>query len=125
MNDKRKEKYKQQFVEAGLMTEDEEMVDYIQCQHHVKKLGMGQWQQGWICFTDRKILYPLPLLSDKKALLIPYSSIRSLGKCTQSLLPLGIIVTYQDPETNEQKEERFSMAKRDNWIAFLTEKAGL
>ena len=37
-----------------------------------------------------------------------------LGKCTQSLLPIGIEITYEHPETGKMVSDKVSMMKRDN-----------
>lgn len=50
---------------------------------------------------------------------------RKIEKCSQGLIPMGIAITYDDPKTGSQVEDRFSISKRDKWISFLSEKAGL
>lgn len=43
MNDVKKEKQKQNLVEAGLMEQDDTLVDYLQASY-VQKVGkLGQW----------------------------------------------------------------------------------
>lgn len=83
----------------------------------------GEWKQGWIYFTEKKIVYPTGLLDEN--IVIPYESIRRIEKCSQGFIPMGIAVTYDDPKTGSETEDRFSISKRDKWIAFLSEKAGL
>jgi len=126
MNDKRKEKYKSGFVEQGFMEPDDNIVDYIQGNYFERRLGnLGKWQQGWICFTERKIIFPTAILSFNEDIIIPYENIRELDKCNQGLFPMGIVVVYEHPKTGERTEQRFSVSKRDRWIAFLKEKAHL
>lgn len=124
MNDKKKEKLKSNLVELGLMEPEDTIIECLQANYREKLLGnMGRWKQGWIYFTEKKIVYPTGLLYEN--IVIPYESIRCIEKCSQGFIPMGIAVTYDDPKTGSQTEDRFSIMKRDKWIAFLSEKAGL
>jgi len=124
MNEKQKEKQKQNLVKIGLMEENDTLVDFLQANYRQRLLGKwGQWKPGWIYFTEERLIYPTGLLDDN--IVIPYTSIVKIEKCSQGFIPMGIVVTYTKPETGEQAEERFSIAKRDKWIEFLSEKAGL
>lgn len=124
MNDKKKEKLKSNLVQLGLMEQDDTIIECLQANYRQKLLGnYGKWKQGWIYFTERKIVYPTGILDDN--IVIPYDSIRCIEKCSQGFIPMGIAVTYDNPEKGSQVEERFSISKRDKWIAFLSEKAGL
>ncbi|MBP3487495.1 MAG: hypothetical protein J6K53_03770 [Roseburia sp.] len=124
MNDKKKEKLKSNLVELGLMEQEDTIIECLQANYRRKLLGnTGEWKQGWIYFTEKKIVYPTGLLDEN--IVIPYESIRRIEKCSQGFIPMGIAVTYDDPKTGSETEDRFSISKRDKWIAFLSEKAGL
>ena len=124
MNDKKKEKYRKQFTEAGLMAPEDVIVDYIQGNHFDTLVGrMGVWKQGWICFTQERIIYPTGILDED--IIIPYRSIRGLRKCSQGLFPMGIEVAYDNAKTGKQENERFSVSKRAGWLDFLSSKSGV
>ena len=120
MKEATKEKMKETLVELGLMDESDTIIEGLQANYFEYTLGkLGSWKQGWIYFTEEKIVYPTGLLSDN--IVIPYKSIKEIGKCSQSMLPIGITVTYDTAEGKE-KTTKFSMMKRDKWIDFLNEK---
>ena len=55
---------------------------------------------------------------------IPYENIKLIEKCSQGFFPMGIAITYENPENGEMTEDRFSMSNRQKWIDFLREKIG-
>lgn len=122
MNDAKKEKQKQNLVEAGLMEQDDTLVDYLQASY-VQKVGkLGQWKQGWAYFTETRLICITGPLDDN--IVIPYRSIRKIGKRSQGLFPMGIEIAYETPEGN-LTADKLSMTKRDKWIKFLEEKSGV
>jgi hypothetical protein len=122
MNEKRKEKLKDTLVKARLMTPEDTILECLQANYLERLAGrIGQWKQGWIYFTEEKILYPTGILDSD--IVIPYDSIRKIEKCSQGIFPMGIAVTWQDPESGEWVTDKFSLSKRNQWIQFLTEKA--
>lgn len=125
MNDKKKEKQKNNLVAAGLMDPEDNLVEFLQASYVEKLLGgkMGKWKPGWIYFTETRIVYPTGILNEN--IVIPYKSIRKLEKCSQGLFPMGIAVTHEDSSTGELVLDKFSMTKRDKWLDFLAEKAGI
>lgn len=124
MNDRKKEKQKNNLVKMGLMEEEDTLLDFLQANYRQRVFGnVGQWKQGWIYFTEKKIIYPTGIFDEN--VVIPYDSIRKIEKCSQGIIPMGIAITYEDAETGSLVEDRFTISKRDKWIAFLTEKAGL
>ena len=124
MNDKKKEKLKNNLMELGLMEQDDTIIECLQANYRQRLVGiMYQWKQGWIYFTEKMIIYPTGILDED--VVIPYASICSIEKCSQGFIPMGIAITYDDPKTGNKVEERFSIWKRNKWIAFLSEKSGL
>lgn len=124
MNDRKKEKQKKNLVQMGLMEAEDTLLDFLQANYRQRVFGnVGQWKQGWIYFTGKKIIYPTGIFDEN--VVIPYDSIRKIEKCSQGIIPMGIAITYEDAETGSLVEDRFTISKRDKWIAFLTEKAGL
>lgn len=124
MNDSKMEKQKERLVQAGLMEADDTLVDYVQTNNYHKLIAfIGEWKKGWSYFTEKRFIYSGGLLGENAV--IPYTNIRSLGKCTQMLLPIGITITYEDTETGKTITSKFSMMKRDKRLDFLAEKTGI
>lgn len=124
MNDKQKEKQKKKLVDAGLMEQSDSLVDFLQANYVERLVGkMGTWKQGWIYFTEERIIFPTGILNQD--IVIPYKLIQQIGKCSQGLFPMGITVTYKHPETGEVVTDKFSMSKRQKWIDFLSQKSGV
>lgn len=124
MNEAKKEKLKKQLVEVNLMEQEDTIVECLQANYLKKLLGkIGQWEQGWAYFTERRLVYPTGILD--KNIIIPYQNIRQLGKCSQGLFPMGITITYEHPETGEMTTDKFSMMKRQKWIDFMSQKAAI
>ena len=40
-------------------------------------------------------------------------------------MPIGITITHEDPETGNMTTDRISLMKRDKWLNFMAEKAGV
>ena len=120
MNAAKLQKQEKTLIEAGLMTQGEHLVDYLQTNNYEKLFfGTGNWKQGWGYFVDNKFIFTRLLSS----MVIPYEKITKISKCTQMLLPMGIEITYHDG--TKEVTQKFSLQKRDKWIAFLTEKSGV
>ena len=105
MNEAKLEKQKQNLVELGVMDPSDTLVDYLQASY-VERL---------IVLTG--------LLADN--IVVPYRNIRELGKCSQLLVPIGITITYEEMETGKLVTDKISMMKRDKWIDFMAQKAGI
>ncbi|SHK67541.1 hypothetical protein SAMN02745136_03050 [Anaerocolumna jejuensis DSM 15929] len=124
MNDKKKEKLKNNLVKAGLMEQEDTIIECLQANYRQRLIGiMGQWKQGWIYFTETRVVYPTGLLDND--IVIPYKSIHKIEKCTQGIFPMGISLTYEEPKTENQITDKFSMTKRGKWMDFLADKAGI
>ena len=80
-------------------------------------------ETGLGVFTESRVIVITGMLEDN--IVIPYKTIRELGKCSQSLMPIGITITHEDPETGNQITDRISLMKRDKWLNFMAEKAGV
>lgn len=115
------EKQQAKLMEIGLMEEDDTLVDFLQASFVERLVGkMGKWKQGWAYFTEKKLIVLTGILNSD--IVIPYEKIRELGKCNQGFVPMGIVITY---ENGELIEDKVSMMKRDKWIHFMAEKAGI
>lgn len=124
MNDRKKEKLKKNLVEAGLMEETDTIVECLQANYMERLIGkLGQWKQGWAYFTQERLICPTGVLNED--IVIPYKNIREIGKCSQGLFPMGIAITYENPKTGEVMTDKLSMTKREKWMDFMAEKAGI
>ncbi|MBQ9989502.1 MAG: hypothetical protein IJP31_00955 [Lachnospiraceae bacterium] len=121
MNEAKKEKLKQKLVKANLMDSNDTIIDCLQANYKENLLGKikSGWKQGYIYFTQEKIVFVAI-----GSISIPYHKIRKLEKSTQFFLPLGMDVTYEDPD-GKTILQKFSLQKRNDWIDFLAEKSGI
>ncbi len=55
-------------------------------------------------------------------IVIPYKNIQKLEKCSQTFMPIGIAITYENKESGEIITDKISMMKRDKWMAFMEER---
>ena len=118
------EKQKQKLIELGVMEPEDTLVDFLQASYVERLVGkMGRWKQGWAYFTEERLIVTTGLLEEN--LIIPYKTIRELGKCSQSLMPIGIAITHEDAKTRETVTDKVSMMKRDRWMKFMADKAGI
>ena len=114
------EKHIKNLTQAKLINAGENLIDCFQTNNFENLIfGFGEWKKGFGYFTDNKFIYNRLL----KIIEIPYTNIVSISKCKQMFLPMGIKITYN----NGKKEvtQKFSLQKRDKWIAFLSEKSGV
>ena len=124
MSETKIEKQKQKLVELGIMEPEDTLVEFFQASYVERLIGkMGKWKQGWAYFTEERLIVITGLLEEN--MVIPYRTIRELGKCSQSLLPIGISITHENPETGKTVTDRVSMMKRDKWLEFLAQKSGV
>ncbi len=124
MDNAKLEKQKKNLVEAGLMTEEDTLIDYLQANYFDRILGkIGEWKKGWAYFTEEKLIVVTGLLSDN--IVIPYKDIRGLGKCSQGLFPMGIKITHENAEGGKTVTDRISVMKRDKWLELLSGKSGV
>lgn len=121
-NQAKLEKQKKLLVEAGVMEETDSLVDYLQANYVERLIGkVGTWKQGWAYFTEERLIVLTGVLDNN--IIIPYRNIKEIGKCSQGLFPMGIVITYEDGKTGEIVSDKVSMTKRDKWIQFMEEKA--
>ncbi len=124
MNEAKLEKQKQNLVELGVMDPSDTLVDYLQASYVERLVGkMGPWKQGWAYFTEERLIGLTGLLAD--AIVGPSRTSRALGTCSQLLVPIGITITYEEMETGKLVTDKISMMKRDKWIDFMAQKAGI
>ena len=124
MTEAKQEKYKKQLLKGNNINERETVLDVVNTSY-VKKsaLGIGKWTQGFAYYTDEQLVIPTDL--GLGCINVPYKNIKSIGKCTQFFMPMGIVVTYQDDRENTVVELKISTQKRAKYIEFLEEKSGV
>ncbi|MDE7320219.1 MAG: hypothetical protein K2N46_10905 [Lachnospiraceae bacterium] len=124
MKESKIEKQQRKLLELGVMEKGDTLIDFFQASYVEHLIGkFGSWKQGWAYFTEKRLIVFTGLLEEN--LIIPYDRIRGLGKCSQSLLPIGIEITYEHPETGKTVSSKVSMMKRDRWLKYLSEKSGV
>ena len=124
MKESKLEKQQRKLLELGVMEKDDTLIDFFQASYVERLVGkLGTWKQGWAYFTEKRLIVFTGLLDDN--LIIPYNRIRELRKCSQSLLPIGIEIIYEHMETGKTMSDKISMMKRDKWMKFMAEKAGI
>lgn len=124
MNEAKLEKQKKKLVDAGLMEPSDSVLDFLQIYYRDRLLaGMANWKNGWGYFTETRLVLLYGLTG---RLVIPYQSIRRLKPCRYRVVfPLGIRVSFENPETGQEETHTFSIWKRGKWLAFLAERAGI
>ena len=121
MKETKLDKQKKNLVELGVMEESDTLIEFFQASYIERLIGKwGQWKKGWAYFTEKRLIVTTGLL--EKNIVIPYENIRSLEKCSQSFMPIGIAITYEDKENGEIITDKISMMKRDKWMAFMEER---
>lgn len=121
MTEAKLEKQKKKLVELGVMQQEDTLINYLQANYVEQLIGkFGQWKQGWAYFTQQRLIIITGLLEDN--VVIPYASIRNLGKSNQGLFPMGITITYEN-ENGTSVTAKISISKRNKWIEFLQEKS--
>ncbi|MGN0307133.1 MAG: hypothetical protein ACI4DN_02835 [Lachnospiraceae bacterium] len=122
MNEAKLQKQKDKLVKNKFMDENDNLLDYVQGNTRERLLGKwGSWKQGWIYFTEQKIICFWGIAGHLE---IPYNSISALGKCTQMFLPFGITITHTDKDGNVV-EDKISVQKRDERIKLISERSGV
>lgn len=116
------EQQKKKLVKAGIMEQEEILIDSTQANYVDQVLGkFGPWKLGWAYFTEERLI----IVTVSENIFIPYVKIRELEKCSQGLLPTGIVITYENVQTGELECLKISLMKRDQWMELMREKAGL
>ena len=124
MGTTKNEKQKQRLVELGLMEPEDTLIDFLQASYVERLIGkMGNWKQGWAYFTEKRLIILTGLLEEN--IVIPYTSIRGIGKCSQTFFPIGITITHEEAGSGKTVTDKISMMKRNKWLDFLAEKAGI
>ncbi len=116
------EKQHKNLLGAGLITEDEVLIDYKQCSCYKKVLGIGKWEQGWIYFLETKIIYILGFGVLNEPIIINYKNVKEMERTKAMMLPFGLKITYTDEKSGETRVDEFSIQKRDEWIKFIEER---
>lgn len=117
-------KQEETLVKAGLMTQEDKLIDFLQASYMERLVGkLGQWKQGWVYFTEERLIVTAGFAGD--IIVIPYKSIRELGKCSQGLFPMGIKITHEDAESGKTITDKISVMKRNKWLELLSNKSGV
>lgn len=123
MSASKNEKQKKNLVEMGVMDPEDSLIDFLQASYVERLVGkIGKWKQGWAYFTEERLIVLTGLLDQN--IVIPYKNIRGLGKCSQGLFPMGIVITHEDEKTGETVTDKISVMKREKWLGLLSEKSG-
>ena len=118
------EQQKKKLVKVGIMAEEEILIDSTQANYVAQVLGKyGPWKLGWAYFTEERLIIVTGFFSEN--IFIPYVKIRELEKCSQGLLPTGIVINHENVQTGELESLKLSLIKRDKWMELMREKAGL
>lgn len=122
MNHTKLQKQKNKLVKNQFMEENDNILDYVQGNTRERLLGKwGQWRQGWIYFTEKKIICFWGLVGHLE---IPYEQIQALGRCSQMFLPFGITITHTDKE-GKVVEDCISVQKREQRLKLISERSGV
>ena len=118
------EQQKKKLVKAGIIEQEEILIDSTQANYVERVLGkFGPWKQGWAYFTEERLIIVTGFFSEN--IYIPYVKICELTKCSQGILPTGIVITHENVQTGELESLKISLMKRDQLMELMREKAGL
>ena len=121
MKETKLDKQKKNLVKLGVMEESDTLIDFLQANYIERLIGkLGQWKKGWAYFTEERLIVTTGLLEEN--IVIPYKNIQKLEKCSQTFMPIGIAITYENKESGESITDKISMMKRDKWMAFMEER---
>ncbi len=126
MGEGKVEKQQKKLIELGVMESGDKLIDFLQASYVERLMGnvsFGKWKQGWAYFTEERLIVLTGVLNEN--IIIPYNNIRELGKCSQTLIPIGMKITYEDTKTGKIVTDKISMMKRNHWLDFIAEKAGI
>ncbi len=118
------EKQKKKLVELGVIDPEDTLVDFVQASYMERLIGnTGKWKQGWVYFTEERLVVFTGVLEEN--IIIPYKNISRLEKCSQGLFPIGISITHRKIKNGKAVTDKISMMKRDKWLDFIAERAGI
>lgn len=124
MNTSKLEKQQNKLMESGVMDPTDRLVDFREASYKDRLIGraLGKWKKGWVYFTEQKLIVTTGFIGH---FVIPYKNIRELSKCSQFFIPIGITITHEDEESGKVRTDIISLTKRDHWIDFMAQKAGI
>lgn len=131
MNDSTKKSEQEKLLQAGLITAEDTLLDGVRAYRIIAPLGVLCQQGWWAYFTNEKVVLfmgsGLGLGGfSKKGIAIPYKNIKKIGKCAYMLLPMGVAIDYQDPQTGAISTEKIYFGPGGGkWKSFMAEKAGI
>ena len=100
MKETKLDKQKKNLVKLGVMEESDTLIDFLQANYIERLIGkLGQWKKGWAYFTEERLIVTTGLLEEN--IVIPYKNIQKLEKCSQTFMPIGIAITYENKESGE------------------------
>ncbi|MDE6880959.1 MAG: hypothetical protein K2P20_06310 [Oscillospiraceae bacterium] len=116
MSDAKKQKLEESLRKSGAIAPTDKFIDAGYA-NHVPLLQ--RTQPGFACFTEEKFIWT----GAGSDIVIPYSQIQELGKCLVMLMPMGIKISYQPTPGGKIVKKKFSIWKRNSWLAMMAEKA--
>ena len=119
MSNAKKQKLEESLRKSGAITPTDKFIDAGYA-NHIQLLQRPQ--PGFACFTEEKFIWTGGLSSD---IVIPYDQIQELGKCLVMLMPMGIKISYQPTPCGKIVKKKFSIWKRNTWLALMAEKSGV
>lgn len=131
MNDSTKKSEQEKLLQAGIITAEDTLLDGVRINYIDGPLGLLIQQGWWAYFTNEKLLLFMGSGLgwggfSKKCIAIPYKNIREIGKCCCRLLPLGVSINYESPETGGCSTERIYFGPGGaKWKNLMAQKAGI
>lgn len=118
------------------IAEYEEMLrtlELISADDHIVEIDKGDYWEKLLCFysqvrgtyyyTNEAVCF-VGGFAGSTNWAVKYSDIRKIEKCMIGILmPFGVRLHFYDEKKDKIRKYKMSVLKRDNWIAFLTERA--
>lgn len=120
LSEKKKDEWEKTLKEAELIGASDSIEEHTQGD----RWTFFSQSRGNFFFTKEKFVFVSGFGVNSFA--INYSDIKELKKSMVGpFIPTGITVTALDPENGKTKKYKCSVLKRKDWIAYLSQKAGI
>ena len=124
MNANEAAKWEKSLKESEYMSEDDHIIEHTQGD----LWEMMSQTRGNFFFTNEKFIFAGGLMGASN-FAVKYSDIKELKLVNVGgvipVIPTGIMVICQNPETGKTVKHKCSVMKRKEWIEYLRGKAGL
>ena len=124
MNANEAAKWEKSLKEAEYLSEDDHIIEHTQGD----LWEMMSQTRGNFFFTNEKFIFAGGLMGASN-FAVKYSDIKELKLVNVGgvipVIPTGIMVICQNPETGKTVKHKCSVMKRKEWIEYLRGKAGL